>query len=185
MATSTGSGSGEVRTSGRGSGAGALSAVGARGGRVAMGGASTLIQVVPDGTIVKRGDVLAVLDSSEYEELLRLQRIYAERSKADRLRAQLDLEVAQLAVRKFREGTMTEIIEAFRGRVLLARADLERARDRLNWSLGMKAKGYGSASTVKTDEHSLACAEEALKNLQGRGLLTVKEDRLYALAQKR
>lgn len=138
--------------------------VGARGGRVAMGGASTLIRVVPDGTIVKRGDVLALLDSSEYDELLRLQRIYTERSKADRLRAQLDLEIAQLAVRKFREGTMTQIIAAFRGRVLLARAGLQRARDRLNWSRGMKARGYVSASTVKTDERSLTWAEEVLKS---------------------
>jgi HlyD family secretion protein len=138
--------------------------VGARGGRVAIGGASTLIRVVPDGTTVRRGDVLAVLDSSDYDELLRLQRIYTERSKADRLRAQLDLEIARLAVSKFREGTMTESINAFRGRVMLARADLERARDRLNWSRGMKVKGYVSASTVKTDERSLTWAEEVLKS---------------------
>ncbi len=137
--------------------------VGAGGGRVARGGASTLIQVIPDGTVVKRGDVLALLDSSDYDELLRLQRIYTERSKADRLRAQLDLEIAQLAVSQFRDGTMTEVIDAFRGRVLLARADRERARDRLTWSRGMKAKGYLAASTVQTYEHSLACAEEALK----------------------
>jgi HlyD family secretion protein len=128
-----------------------------------MGGASTLIQVVPEGTIVQRGDVLARLDSSEYDELLRLQRIYTERSQADRLKAQLDLEIAQLALRKYREGTMPEILAAFQGRVTLARADRERARDRLDWSRGMKAKGYVSASTVKTDEHALACAEEALK----------------------
>jgi HlyD family secretion protein len=137
--------------------------VGSRTGRVAMGGASTLIQVVPNGTTVQRGDVLAVLDSSDYDELLRQQRIYTERSQADRLKAQLDLEIAQLALGKYREGTMPEIRAAFQGRILLARADRERARDRLAWSRGMKAKGYVSASTVTTDEHALACAEEALK----------------------
>jgi HlyD family secretion protein len=137
--------------------------VGARGGRVAMGGASTLIWLVPAGSVVQRGDILAVLDSSEYDELLRLQRIYAERSKADRLRAQLDLEVSNLAVRKFREGTMTEVIAGFRGRVALARAGLERARARLDWSRGMKAKGYVSAGAVQTEESSVARAEEALK----------------------
>ena len=72
--------------------------VGARGGRVARGGASTLIRVIPEGTTVQRGDVLAVLDSSDYDELLRLQRIYTERYKADRLRAQLNLDLAKLAV---------------------------------------------------------------------------------------
>src|SRR5438067_2464451 len=37
--------------------------VGVRGQRLAAGGASVLLQAVPEGTLVKRGDVLAVLDS--------------------------------------------------------------------------------------------------------------------------
>jgi HlyD family secretion protein len=137
--------------------------VGAGAARVAMGGASTLIRVIREGTIVKRGDVLALLDSSDYDELLRLQRIYVQRSRADALGAQLDLEIARLAQSVYRDGTMAETIKAFQGGLMLARADAERARDRLNWSIGLKAKGYVSASTVKTDEHILACAQEALK----------------------
>jgi HlyD family secretion protein len=138
-------------------------AVGVRGNRRAVDGASTLIKVVPDGTVVKRGDVLAVLDSSEYEELLRVQRISVERAKADRLQAELDFEIARLALVEFREGMMAETIEDFRGRIALAQADLERANDRFHWSTGMKAKGYVSASTVKTDELNWAKAVEALK----------------------
>ena len=44
------------------------------------GGASTLLSIVPDGSDVEKGDVLAVLDSSDYEELLRQQQITVERS---------------------------------------------------------------------------------------------------------
>ena len=55
-------------------------AVGVRGQRLAAGGASVLLSVIPEGTVVKHGDVLAVLDSSDYEEFLRLQRITLERS---------------------------------------------------------------------------------------------------------
>jgi HlyD family secretion protein len=138
-------------------------AVGVRGQRVSVGGASTLISVVPDGTPVKKGEILAVLDSSDYEELLRVQQITVERALADKLTAELDHEIAKLAVLEFREGTMQETLEDFQRRVTLANSDLERAKDRLNWSRGMKAKGYVSTSTVATDEFTAAKAEESLK----------------------
>jgi HlyD family secretion protein len=127
-------------------------AVGVKGQRLAAAGASVLLSVIPEGTVVKRGDVLAVLDSSEYEELLRLQQITLERARADHQQATLDLEIARLAVREFQEGTMHETIEDFEGKILLARSDLERATDRLNWSRRMSTKGYVPAAVVTSDE---------------------------------
>ncbi len=138
-------------------------AVGVRGQRIMAGGASTLISVVADGTIVKKGDVLAVLDSSDYEELMRVQQISVERARADKLTAELNHEIARLAVLEFREGTMQETIEDYHRRVTLARSEVERARDRLNWTHAMKEKGYISSSTVATDEYTVAQAEESLK----------------------
>jgi HlyD family secretion protein len=128
-------------------------AVGVRGQGVSAGGASVLLSVIPEGTTVKRGDVLAVLDSSDYEELLRIQQISVERANADHVQATLELEVAKLAVREFEDGTERETIEDFEGRILLARSDLERARDRVAWSHRMKDKGYLPAATVTTEEY--------------------------------
>jgi len=130
--------------------------VGVRGQRVVAGGASTLLSVIPEGSEVKQGDVLAVLDSSDYEELLRTQRISVERAKADELQARLDHEVAGLAVREFKEGLMRETISDFEGRLFLARSELERSNDRLNWCLRMKAKGYVAASTVSAEAYRKA-----------------------------
>jgi HlyD family secretion protein len=127
-------------------------AVGVKGQRLAAGGASILLSVIPEGTVVKRGDVLAVLDSSEYEELLRLQRITLERAKSEYQQATLNLEIARLAVREFQEGTLHETNEDFEGKILLARSELERATDRLNWSRRMNKKGYIPAAVVSTDE---------------------------------
>jgi HlyD family secretion protein len=126
-------------------------AVGVRGQRLTANGASVLLSVIPEGSVVKRGDVLAELDSSDYEELLRLQRITLERAKADRLQANLDLEIAQLAVREFEDGTVRETIEDFEGKIFLARSEVERANDRLNWSRRMHEKGYIPAATVTSD----------------------------------
>lgn len=126
-------------------------AVGVRGQRLTANGASVLLSVIPEGSVVKRGDVLAELDSSDYEELLRLQRITLERAKADKLQADLDVEIASLAVREFEEGTVRETIEDFEGKIFLARSEVERARDRLSWSRRMHRKGYVPAATVSSD----------------------------------
>ena len=127
-------------------------AVGIRGQRLTAGGASVLLSVIPQGTVVKRGDVLAVLDSSDYEELLRLQRITLERAKADKVQAELDLEISKLAVREFEEGIVKESTEQFEGNIFLARSDLQRSIDRLNWSRRMHEKGYVPAAAVTSDK---------------------------------
>jgi HlyD family secretion protein len=125
--------------------------VGVRGQRLAAGGASMLLSVAPEGSEVKQGDVLAVLDSSDYEELLRTQRISVERAVAETLQAKLAHEVAGMALQEFQDGLMRESLEDYQGRILLARSDLERAQDRLSWSRRMKAKGYAPATLVATD----------------------------------
>jgi HlyD family secretion protein len=128
-------------------------AVGIRGQSLMAGGASVLLSVIPQGTVVKRGDVLAVLDSSDYEELLRLQRITLERARSDKLQAELNLEIAKLAVREFQEGTVKESTELFEGNIFLARSELQRAIDRLNWSRRMNDKGYVPAAVVTSDAY--------------------------------
>ena len=95
--------------------------------------------------------MLAELDSSDYAELLRLQQITLERAKADKLQAELDVEIAKLAVREFEDGIAHTTIEDLEGRILLARSDLERAIDRLNWSRHMNQKGYVPAAMVTSD----------------------------------
>jgi HlyD family secretion protein len=140
---------------------------GVQGQRMSAGGASVLLKLIPEGTVVKRGDVLAVLDSSAYVELLRVQKINVERAQADKLQAELDHEIARLGLAEYRDGTLNELMEDYQRRVVLARADLERARDRLNWTHAMKSKGYVSASTVSTDEYAAAQLELALQKEEG------------------
>ena len=54
--------------------------IGVLGERLWAGGSSVLLSIVPEGSTVHRGNILAVLDASEYEELLRQQKITVERS---------------------------------------------------------------------------------------------------------
>lgn len=123
-------------------------AIGVAGRHLAAGGASTLIDVVPDGSVVKEGDLLARLDSSDYEELLRQQQITVERTRADHRQAELDLEVAKLAITEYEEGVMTETLQDHKRLTALAESELNRVKDRLDWTLRMSDKGYASKSQV-------------------------------------
>ena len=72
--------------------------------------------MIPEGTSVKRGDVLAVLDSSDYEELASNSADAGERANADHVQSSLELEIAKLAVHEFEEGTLKGRSRTSRGR---------------------------------------------------------------------
>jgi len=127
------------------------------------GGSSTILTVLPEGTPVKRGDVLATLDGSTYEEMLRQQAITVEQAKASYLQVQLNHEIALLAVREYREGTVQETLKGMEGTITLARSDLSRAQDHLTWSMRMSGKGYASAAQIVSEKHTVAQLELALQ----------------------
>lgn len=132
--------------------------IGVLGERLAAGGASVLLSIVPEGTVVHQGDVLAVLDSSDYEELLRQQKMTVERSRADHRQSQLNLEIAKLAVSEYRDGSMAEAVKDFQGSLALRESELERIKDRLEWVRRMKLKGYVPSSQVTNEEFNFARA---------------------------
>ena len=80
------------------------------------------------GNTRQEGDVLATLDGSTYEEMLRQQTITVEQAKASHLQAQLNHEIALLAVREYRDGTVQETLKGMEGTIALARSDFSRAR---------------------------------------------------------
>ncbi len=141
--------------------------IGLMGERLTAGGASVLLSIIPEGSFVQRGDVLAVLDASNYEELLRQQRMTVERSRADFRQAELTVDIAKLAVREFRDGSMAEAIKDFQGSLALAESDVARIKDRLEWVHRMKEKGYVALNQVTTEEFNLARADFSLGQERG------------------
>jgi HlyD family secretion protein len=139
-------------------------AVGVRGNVMSGGGASTILSIVPDGTMVEKGDVLCVLDSTDYEEMLRQQLMTVSRAQADHKQAELNVEVARLALSEYQDGSMAENLKALETRIVLAEAESERATERLEWTRRMFAKGYAPKSQVTTDEFVLAKARNELED---------------------
>ena len=66
--------------------------------------------------------------------------------------AELSNEIAKLAVREFRDGSMKEAVKEFEGSVALAESELVRYEDRLDWVKRMKKKGYVPAAQVTSEE---------------------------------
>ncbi len=107
-----------------------------------------ILSLIDNGTIVKKGDELCRLDSSQFEELARQQEIAVSQARALCLGAQLEFETAGIALREYQEGLVTQLTKEFEGRIALGRSDTRRQADRLAWAEDMVVKGYLSRPTA-------------------------------------
>jgi HlyD family secretion protein len=136
-------------------------------GRVlAAGGSSSILELVPDGTTVRKGEVLCRLDSADYEELVREQLIKVEQARAEFRRAQLTVDTAKSALREYRDGLSRQAEEQFRGRIALAHADIQRQTERLTWTKHMAQIGYLPQSRVTDEPLTLDRARFSLEQAQ-------------------
>jgi HlyD family secretion protein len=135
-------------------------------GAGSAGGASTILDLIPDGSMVEKGAILCELDGSDYQELVRRQQIVVEQARTDRLQASLTHEVALLALQAYRDGERKEVEQQYLGQIALARSDVERQSDRLAWTLKMLEKGYTSVAQVATDKLTGLKLKEGLRAME-------------------
>lgn len=130
--------------------------------KVSTGSTSTIIKLVDDGQMVKKGDVLCEIDSSEFTELVRRQQITVDEARAAFKQAELEVEVARLDLDSFKKGELSQTDRQFRGQIALARSDMTRQIDRLGWTRRMLSKGYFPPGQVTTEEVTLRKSELSL-----------------------
>ena len=123
--------------------------------------------MIPNGSMVKKGDEICRLDSSEIEELTRLEEIQVSQAQASWQQAKLTAETAKIALREYQEGLIKQTTQEFRGRIALGRSDTQRQADRVAWSELMEAKGYLSRSQLLTERQSLAQIQHELRTAEG------------------
>src|SRR5262249_36489606 len=110
-----------------------------------------------------QGEVIARLDASTYEEMLRQQTIVVEQAKASFLQAELDVEIAQIALREYLEGTVKSTVQEMDANLSLAKSNVTQAGQRLEWTMKMNKKGYASVAQVETDKQTFMTTELALQ----------------------
>lgn len=126
-------------------------------------GSTTILMILPEGTKVKKGDLVCELDSATLRESLTNQRISTEGAKAAYEQAKLTREVAEIAVKEYEDGIYGQEKATINGEIKLAESDLARAADRVEWANRMFDKGYVSLAQKKTEELNLQKAQFALE----------------------
>ena len=107
-------------------------------------GGTSIIMIKPEGTRVKKGELVCELDSAALRDSLTNQQITTKSAEANFENATLTREVAEIAVVEYVEGIFKQDLATVEGEIKLAESDLSRAEDRVDWAQRMFAKGYVS-----------------------------------------
>jgi HlyD family secretion protein len=126
-----------------------------------------LVELIDNGASVRKGDVLCRLDSSQLEEIARLQEIDANLARSSHTRAVMALEVAETALREYRDGQIRILTKEFQGNIALAKSEAKRQEDRLGWAETMFGKGYVSKGQWLSEKQNLLKARNELKRVEG------------------
>lgn len=119
-------------------------------------GRTTVVSMKPDGTYVKKGELVCELDASNVRAQFENQRIGTEGAKAAYRHARLSREAAELAVKEYTEGIYKQEAAEARVAVELARGELKRAE-------AARAGSRARAQRTTAGREQLAADETAVK----------------------
>jgi multidrug efflux pump subunit AcrA (membrane-fusion protein) len=145
-------------------------------------GQNTLQQIVPEGTFVKAGDVIAILDSSEHRRNLEAAELELEKAtsdvawskdglklqevknKADLDAANSELGLAKLDLREYTEGTYPQALKEAKRKLEMADISLKRKEEELETEKRLMAAEYSVLAVVqKSQVEVLTARNEAEK----------------------
>lgn len=136
-------------------------------------GRSSIIFLIPEGTHVRKGDLLVELDASKLLDAKVEQQIKVQNAEAAFVsarenlavvenQAQADVEKAQLAydfakedLKKYLEGEFPSLLKDLESRITLAKEELTRAEEKVSWSKRLFSEKYISESELAADELSM------------------------------
>lgn len=122
----------------------------------------SILEIVPEGTIVKAGDFLVRLDDTVLQRELIQQEIACSNSESLVKDAEADVKAAKLAVTEYEEGTYLQDEEEIQSALFVAKENLRRAEEYLAYSRKMNQRGYVSDVQIEADEFSVEKAKKEL-----------------------
>ncbi|MDO4550998.1 MAG: efflux RND transporter periplasmic adaptor subunit [Planctomycetia bacterium] len=126
---------------------------------VANTGGTMILEVIEEGTHVKKGDKLVVLDSSTFDDQINTQEISVNNSKASYESAKNELETAKIALAEYEEGSYNVTLSEYESEVTSAEEELRRAEAYYIHSQKLYQKGFITKSQLEADEFSMKNAE--------------------------
>ncbi len=123
---------------------------------------TAIIEVVPEGTLVAEGDVIARLDSTALEQELVQQQITCNTKEAARIDAQNKMEAAEISMKEYVEGTFFQLEQTIKGEILIAEENLRRAQEYIKYSERLAARGYVTSQQMEGDRFAVEKAQTEL-----------------------
>ncbi len=133
-------------------------------------GKTTIIFLVSEGEHVKKGELLVELDASSLLDRQVDQQIIVQNAEAsfinsrenlevvknqtqsERDRAQLTLDFSRLDIKKYEEGEYPNQLKEAETKIIIAKEELTRAREQLEWSKKLFTDNYISHTELQADE---------------------------------
>ncbi len=122
----------------------------------------SILEIVPEGSVVKKGDFLVRLDDATLQKDLLRQRISVHQAKAALVKATADVEAAKLALQEYLAGSFRENEEQLESAEFVAHENLRRAQEYLVYSKKLAAKGYVSEAQLEADQFAVEKAGKEL-----------------------
>lgn len=148
-----------------------------------------ILSLLPEGTEVRKGDIVCVLDSSEIEEFLRAREVYLINANARLTRSRNDLELqesrserklaaaqfsldsAEMSLKEYEEGTWPNQISALNRDLQMSRDRASTANDEVEFMYGMWMRGMANHAQVMELELDRTARMQQLQRLEGRKYL--------------
>jgi HlyD family secretion protein len=170
--------------------------------RCEVDGESTILWLIPEGTVVKEGDLLVELESKDIDDRVRQKEIEvadltaglesAQRDYEIQLdentsnirKAELKLRLAKLELEKYQKGEYKKQLTEAQLGINIGKEKLRRAQDDCKSSEKLHEQGYITMSDLEDDKFSLYAAEVDLEKAELS--LKILQDYTYpaALSQK-
>jgi HlyD family secretion protein len=133
-------------------------------------GQTRILSLVPEGTQVRKGDLLIKLDSSNLEDEKMKQQITVLNAEAayinarenlvvaknlvesDIAKAKLEYRFSRVDLKKYLEGEYPQELQQAEAEITIAREELQREEDKLEWSQRLYRDGYITRSELQADE---------------------------------
>ena len=159
------------------------------------GNQNKIIQLVPEGSKVEKGQVVCRFDSSEIDKSIAQQEIKSSqaiskiettkqeveiqrnKSESEVIDATVEYKLAELDLEKYKKGDYIAEIEDINGSIALATKELEKSKDQHEQVKGLLKKGFKSPNDLRVAESTQNQYEFSLKRDQQK--LMVKKDYEY------
>ncbi len=126
-------------------------------------GGTSILDIVPEGTSVKKGERICRLDSSVLENERSQQQIAVNTAESTWIKAKSTLETAKIAREEYLEGTYKKEEQTIQSEISVAEENLSRAQDYAAYSRRLATKGYVTALQLEADEFAVAKAKMDLE----------------------